>query len=309
MDLTPLRCFAAVASRGSVHAAAQDLHLSQASVSRHVQRLERELGAELFVRRDGRALELTDAGRRVLGPGRDLLADVERRWAAIRDVARGDAPHVAIGVGTLATLTDWFDSLVRDFRAARPEVRIATVESHDFAATQRALATGEVDVGVNGVEVGAAPPGLEVRPFARLRPRFVVAPRHRLARRRRVTLDDVAGEAFAFLDGSEALRSFEAACEIAGIAPQIVQRCDQALTLAHVVSTGDVATVVYGAQRRDVPYLIGDELVTIDLDLPGPDYELAVMWPRDRQLSPAARAFADQAVAVLEPRAEPAIQD
>src|SRR5690606_14838350 len=157
------------------------------------------------------------------------------------DVARGDAPHVAIGVGTLATLTDWFDSLVRDFRAARPEVRIATVESHDFAATQRALATGEGDVRVNGGAVGAAPPGLEVRPFARLRPRFVVAPRHRLARRRRVTLDDVAGEAFAFLDGSEALRSFEAACEIAGIAPQIVQRCDQALTLAHVVSTGDVA--------------------------------------------------------------------
>src|SRR5690606_5407201 len=151
MDLTPLRCFVAVASRGSVHAAARDLHLSQASVSRHVQRLERELGAELFVRRDGRALEPTDAGRRVLVLGRDLLADAERGWNELRSVARGEAPHVTIGVGTLATLADWFDALVRDFRAARPEIRLTTVESHDFASTQRALADGEVEVAVNGV--------------------------------------------------------------------------------------------------------------------------------------------------------------
>ncbi|MBX5441457.1 MAG: LysR family transcriptional regulator [Solirubrobacteraceae bacterium] len=299
MDLTPLRCFAAVAEHGSVHAAAQDLHLSQASVSRHVQRLERELGAELFTRRDGRALELTDAGRRVLADAHELLDDAQRRWASLRELARGDAPRVTVGVGTLASLSEWFGALMHDFRAAHPDVRLATVESYDFAATQRGIARGEVDVGVNGVAVGAPPPELEVRPFAPLEPRLVVAPGHRLARRGRIALEDVAGAPFAFLDGSESMQRFEAACAAAGVEPNVVQRCDQVLTLAHLVGSGDVVTAVYAAGRHDLPGPPGHALVMIDLDLPGPVFELAVMWARGRRLDPAAQAFADHAVAVL----------
>jgi DNA-binding transcriptional LysR family regulator len=97
MDLFPLQTFLAVAAAGSVNRAATDLHLSQASVSRHVQRLESELGVALFSRRDGRALQLTPAGERVLELGRRLLDDAEPRHE--RDQARradGD-PRVHVG--------------------------------------------------------------------------------------------------------------------------------------------------------------------------------------------------------------------
>ncbi|MBI4517530.1 MAG: cbb3-type cytochrome c oxidase subunit I [Deltaproteobacteria bacterium] len=50
MDVEQLRSFVAVIRRGSFSLAARDLHLSQPTVSRHIQRLERELGTDLVYR-------------------------------------------------------------------------------------------------------------------------------------------------------------------------------------------------------------------------------------------------------------------
>ena len=63
VDLRLLRCFIAVADAGSVTAAAQQLYVSQPSLSRQLHRLEREIGLVLFRPVDGR-LVLTSARAR-----------------------------------------------------------------------------------------------------------------------------------------------------------------------------------------------------------------------------------------------------
>lgn len=90
--LTLLQTFIAVAQHGSVHRAAAALRLSQASASRHLLQLEQVLGAELFVRRVGRPLELTPAGGRLLDASQELVHDVTRRWGLLRSLAVGDVP-------------------------------------------------------------------------------------------------------------------------------------------------------------------------------------------------------------------------
>lgn len=72
MDLNLLRTFVTVAESARISAAAAELDLPKSTVSRHVARLERSLGAALFLRRsDG--LELTAVGRRLFQATRDAV--------------------------------------------------------------------------------------------------------------------------------------------------------------------------------------------------------------------------------------------
>ena len=83
MDLSHLREFATIAESRSFSRAARQLHLSQPPLSRHIRRLEDELGVKLFVR-TASGVELTAEGSVLLGQARVVLADT----AAFLDLAR-----------------------------------------------------------------------------------------------------------------------------------------------------------------------------------------------------------------------------
>lgn len=86
--LSALRVFARVARRTSFSRAGRELGLSQASVSRVIAELEREIGVSLLTRTT-RAVTLTEAGA-------DYLARIEPILAALEE-----ADHVARGTGEL----------------------------------------------------------------------------------------------------------------------------------------------------------------------------------------------------------------
>ena len=79
VDLDPahLRSFLAIVRFGGYHRAAEALHLTQPAVSRHMRRLEAQLGAPLFARR-GRGVELTPYGERAAAELSDVLAAHDR---------------------------------------------------------------------------------------------------------------------------------------------------------------------------------------------------------------------------------------
>src|SRR5215831_415272 len=98
MTLNQLRSFLAVAERGSVRAAAEELVVTQAAVSASIAALQKSLGVAL-VTPDGRGLRLTDAGasyaryaRRILG----LLDEAGRAAAAAADPERGELRIAAV---------------------------------------------------------------------------------------------------------------------------------------------------------------------------------------------------------------------
>ena len=123
-SLNGLRAFEAAARRGSFAAAGEDLHVTQAAVSRMVRLLEARVGFTLFERHANR-LELTWQGKALL-PGLtaafDSIANLTAQVAALSAV-----PVLTVGVGPSFAMR-WLIPRLGDFQAAHPdiEVRIAT---------------------------------------------------------------------------------------------------------------------------------------------------------------------------------------
>jgi DNA-binding transcriptional LysR family regulator len=103
---------------GGVSAAARHLNLTQPTVSRRIDELERELGRPLF-QREGRGMVPTPLARQLLAHAERVLAELD----AMRDFARGRVPlrpAIRIGVVEFVALT-WFERVLTRLREAFPQ--------------------------------------------------------------------------------------------------------------------------------------------------------------------------------------------
>lgn len=135
-----LRAFAAVAREGSFSRAAEDLHVSQPAVSKHVAVLEAELGTQLFVR-DRRGAVLTPAGE-VLADyvlrAEALLGNAQRALAAGGDAQIGTLALAASGIpGTyllsepIARFHEQYPAVELDFRLSTSGGALELVRAHE----------------------------------------------------------------------------------------------------------------------------------------------------------------------------------
>jgi DNA-binding transcriptional LysR family regulator len=142
-DLASMRAFVAVAEELHFSRAALRLGLSQPQVSRQVRGLEESLGVELFARTP-RRVDLTGAGRELLGEVREALAVTERLRAHAASLARGAGAQVNIGF-LWSTLSGYVPPLVAGAAERHPEVRLG-ISQVTFLEVLPALRRGDLDV-------------------------------------------------------------------------------------------------------------------------------------------------------------------
>jgi DNA-binding transcriptional LysR family regulator len=187
MHAAVLRYLDQVARHGSIRRAAAVLNVASSAVNRQVLKLERELGAALFVRRrDG--VGLTPAGEALLRHVRETLDRYER--------ARGDIDGLR-GIVTGEVRIASLDSMLVQFV---PQVMGAVAASHpllSFAVMAlgprdiaEELRNGRADIGITFVD----PRDRSVEVLDRIAAPLgiVVRPDHPLARRRNIRLRDCA---------------------------------------------------------------------------------------------------------------------
>src|SRR5229473_5728975 len=97
MELRSLAYFARIAELGSITRAAAHLRLAQPALTRHVQRLEEELGVALFTRAN-RGVRLTEAGQKLLDGAARILRDVERTSDEIRAQDAHPSGRIILGI-------------------------------------------------------------------------------------------------------------------------------------------------------------------------------------------------------------------
>jgi LysR family glycine cleavage system transcriptional activator len=122
--LNGIRAFEAAARAGSFAAAAAELHVSPAAISRLVKLLEERMGVTLFTRHANR-LALTEAGRQYRDGLMPLLEGIARLTAQVAE--RGGRSVLTVGVGPTFAIR-WLIPRLPDWQRRHPdiEVRITT---------------------------------------------------------------------------------------------------------------------------------------------------------------------------------------
>lgn len=122
LDLKPVRVFLAVAERQSFAAAARDLGLAPASVTRIVAQLERDLGTQPLLRTT-RKVSLTSAGALVAARYRPLVADFDAIASELLDDYRPDRGTLRISA-PVSLGTQILPRILAGFRRAYPLVSV-----------------------------------------------------------------------------------------------------------------------------------------------------------------------------------------
>jgi DNA-binding transcriptional LysR family regulator len=159
MDTEFARTFLAVVAAGSFVEAAQRLYVTQSTVSARIQRLEEQLGAELFVRHKAGTV-LTAAGRQFQRHAAILTSTVERARHEI-GVASGFTATLTVG-GRVGLWEDLLLHWLPAFSAAAPNVAVRALIGFEDDL-MAALIEGRADIGV--MYTPQARPGLVVEPL------------------------------------------------------------------------------------------------------------------------------------------------
>jgi len=212
MDLRQLLTFRTVVDKGSFSHAAEELGISQPAVSFQIRALEERIGQRLLDR-SGRRVTLTDAGRVVDTHARRMLALEDE---LLRDVA-GLSDHLS-GPLVLGSSTGpgelLLPHLLGGFKRENPDVEVSLVVQDTQTVCDRVL-DDEIELGV----VGAARPhrGLVFEPFVRDELVVICPPDHALAKKRRISLADLAGQPLILQQRGSGVRAvLEAAFRASG---------------------------------------------------------------------------------------------
>jgi DNA-binding transcriptional LysR family regulator len=236
IDLRQLRYFVAVAEQLHFGRAAQRLGMAQPPLTQQIQKLERQLGYQVFVRQS-RKIILTDAGRVLLEEAVRILRGCDDAIERARRAGRGETGRIVLGTPPSVMLTA-LPGAIRRFRDRFRDVEV-TLRELSTSAVADGLVAGALDIGfLREVEsVGSLPSTVFLR-----EPVVAVLPKaHSLARRPRLSLKQLAREPFvlfprrlgpAFYDR---LLSF---CVTAGFTPNVVQEATQWQSVVACVETG-----------------------------------------------------------------------
>ena len=191
MELRHLRYFVAVAEELHFGRASNRLHTSQSSLSQQVRNLESELKVDLF-RRVGRRIDLTPAGDRFLREARGILAAADRAAGLARETAREKSLKLVVAV---SPETDWrfLGRALRLFRENAPSVDVS-FQNLTPEAQIDALQRGGIDVGFVGLPIEAN--GIVSEATSRERLVVAIPENHPTARKSRISLRELSGEAF-----------------------------------------------------------------------------------------------------------------
>ncbi len=257
MELRSLRYFVAVAETLHFSRAAERLHIAQPPLSQQIQRLEKEMGVQLF-ERTKRSVRLTAAGEVFLQEAYRTLAQAEYAVHAAQQAERGEIGRLALGfVGSSAYGV--LPAMIQAFRERFPHVELILREWTTVEQVQ-ALHKEEIQIGF------VRPPILDATLYhltVQQEPFLVTLPvKHSLAATSSVLLSALADEPFIFVPSKLAPGLWHQMMEMclqAGFQPRIAQEAIQFHVIISLVAAGLgialVPTCIRTFQHPDVVYL------------------------------------------------------
>ncbi len=126
MNMKQFQYVLTLARAGSFSRAAEELRISQPSLSQYIRKIEKEQGVELF-RRASNRLFLTDAGRIYIEAGRRILELEKEMQKQFDDLRSEESGSVVLGISAHRSVC-LMPAVVRRFRESYPGIRLVLDE-------------------------------------------------------------------------------------------------------------------------------------------------------------------------------------
>ena len=240
MEFHQLRYFSAVAQAASFTRAAERLGISQPSLSQQIGRLEKKIGAPLFVRL-GRTVRLTPYGEALLPRALEILKEISETESSLSNLQGGMRGILRVGV--IPTIMPYLIApRIHSFCEEFPEVEIQLSERVTARLVEDVQA-GQLDMAILSLPIRN--PDIVCSELFREALFLAVAESHPLAKKKIVSLKDLAPERLLLLREGHCFReNVMTACTRAKAEVQSVFETDQLGSIFPLVASGFGITLI-----------------------------------------------------------------
>jgi LysR family transcriptional regulator for metE and metH len=284
LTIRQLRALAAAAKHGSVTAAARQLHLTQPAVTLQIRNLQ-ELAGLPLIQRTSDGMLLTDAGREVLNLSERIEAAMTACETSLEMMTGKTAGRISIGA--VSTSKYFVPFMISGFSRLHPNIEV-TLSIGNRQEIGQALQGYDLDIAIMG-----RPPAdidMDVHLIGD-HPHVIIAPTaHRLARKSRIALNELAGETFLTREPGSGTRGLmEQLFETARIRPVMGMAMSSNETIKQAVIAG--LGIAFISAHTVATELDERRLVTLDVVGLPIVRQWFVLARKDKVLLPPARAM------------------
>jgi len=285
MDVRGLEVFLSVAKHLNYTRAGEEVNLSQPSVSVRIRQLETELGVELFEQL-GKKVVLTEAGQVLVPHARRVIAAIEDAKQSIDELQGLERGSLRIGASTTPGMY-LIPRVIARFKGRYPKIEIH-LGIKDTRQIEAGVINNDYDFGfVGGHLVGDE---VAVLPWLTDELVLIVAPDHRLVRKRSIKADTLKKEKFIVRESGSATRAAVLNhLEKSELRIEAIMEMENPESVKKAVQSGlGIALISKFAVETELKAKILVAVRVSDLDI---RRELKIVYRRDKHLGRAAQAF------------------
>ncbi|MGD0297158.1 MAG: LysR family transcriptional regulator [Bryobacteraceae bacterium] len=241
MDLHQLRVFQAAVKSGGFTRAGESLHLSQSTVSQHIQQLEEELGCPLFLR-VGKRVVVSEAGTVLLQYAERIFRDLKNAEMAVRELSTMKRGTVRLGVGP-TTLTYRLPHVLGEYKRKFPEIELIILAGTTEFLLQ-SMHAQNLDLAIV-MRTVAHLPGLTVTPLGREELVVVLNRDHPLVHKEILEPEDLAALRFILYEKKTAMQNLiDGYFESINMTPRIIMEVENNEAIKSLVGVGLGASII-----------------------------------------------------------------
>jgi LysR family transcriptional regulator, transcription activator of glutamate synthase operon len=282
MELLQLKYFQIAAKTQNFSRAAEELNISQPSLSMTISHLENELGAELFDRK-GRNIELNETGITFLARVNNVFVELENARTEISQVNGTQSKRISL----VTTNPQLLSGVLKDFLLNHNDI-VITQKCDRRENIEKQLQSGNVDFCLAVPAISGD--NILCQILREDEVVLVVPENHKYSSKESIDLCKMADEPFIMLDPSYNFRKMsEDICKSAGFNPNIAFEVGGSLIKDMLDLNRGIALLP--KYLIDRPHEGNSHLKMVKIASPNPKIQIGMSWQKHKYFSCAAQQF------------------
>lgn len=235
MDINQLKYFLVIVKHNHFTIAADELCLSQSSLSKQIKSLEEELGVELFDR-SKRNISLTPFGKEFVGFSTKVLQEYDEINSKIKKYKALENGQLRIGA--VSNMNQYgITSLIASFQKRFSNIQIE-IKQRKTKELLNLFKTGEIDVAFFTSD-SITDSSFDIYPVMQDELVLITDVNSKFSNNQKISLSEISYENFIYFESTSGMYEiFTQACTKSGFTPNIVHKCAQADTIIELVAEG-----------------------------------------------------------------------